>query len=181
LIFNGIISPLSRHPNNPYMNEENLIDSSIFPGTPVCATKSNELAPKFLTVMVVAQCRAACEELADSIGSSPCEEHNTINDCLAACDEFTLAASRESRHTMRYAIWCSERCEDLRAACLRMDSPAAKSAAKWLKAVSKQMNHEIVTLQCLSKMTEQEVTWDAKVVAFDPFSSNTQSRASGAK
>lgn len=139
-------------------------------------------------MMVVAQCRTACEELANYIGSSPCEEHNTINDCLAACDEYTGAAARESRHTMRYAIWCSERCDDLRDACLRMNSPAAISAAKWLKAVSKQMNREVVSWQRVSKAMEKEVSWDTvqdamnhQVIAFDPFGSASRSKASGDK
>ena len=168
------------------MNEVNATEASIFPGTPVCATQSNEIAPRFLTSLVVAECRHACEELADSISGSSIEEHDTINDCLAACDEYTGAAARESRHTMRYAIWCSEQCDNLRDACLRMDSPASRSAAKWLKAVSKQMNRELISLQRVSEVMDKEVTWDSvkevmnkPIISFDPFGSGARSKVSG--
>ncbi|MEP2776417.1 MAG: hypothetical protein ABJQ29_16945 [Luteolibacter sp.] len=168
------------------MNEANVFNTQIFPGTPFCATTGNDIAPKFLAMMVVAKCRTSCEELAETLGSDPCEEHDAINDCLAACDEYTGAAARESHHTMRYAIWCAERCEDLRSACLRMETPAAKTAAKWLKTVSKQMDREVISWQRIRKAMDQEVTWDSvkdvmnhQVIAFDPFGSAARAKASG--
>lgn len=89
---------------------------------------------------------------------------------------------------MRYAIWCSERCDDLREACLRMNSPAANSAAKWLKAVSKQMNREVISWQRVSKSMEEKASWKAvkdtmnqQIIAFDPFGSAARSKASGDK
>lgn len=170
------------------MNEVNSIEASIFPGTPTCATNNNKIAPKFLTMMVVAQCRAACEELADSLGCFPCVEHDIINDCLAACDEYTNAMARESLHTVHYATWCSQRCNDLREACLNMDSAVAESAAKWLNAVSKQMNREIIAFQRNSKTMRDQKDWDSpkgcpkgQVIAFDPFESTARARVSGDK
>lgn len=168
------------------MNDVNTINTTLFPGTPLCATRGNDIAPRFLTMAVVEKCRSSCEELAESLGTLPSEEHDTINDCLAACDEYSVAASRESRHTMRYAIWCSERCEDLRESCLRMNTPASTAAAKWLKAVSKQMNREVISWKKIGETMDKEVTWDSvkkvmnsKVIAFDPFGSTARSKASG--
>lgn len=170
------------------MNEVNSIDTSIFPGTPTCATNGNDIAPKFLTMMVIAHCRTACEEFADSLGSSPCEEHDIINDCLASCDEYASAAARESRHAMRYAIWCSERCDELRDTCIRTGGSAAKSAEKWLKAVSKQINREVISWQRVNKTAAKNVSWNTvknttnrQVIAFDPFGSLERSKASGDK
>lgn len=69
-----------------------------------------------------------------------------------------------------------------------MCSPAAQSAAKWLKAVSKQMNREVVSWQRVGNAMKKEVSWNAakdamnqQVIAFDPFGSAARSKVSGDK
>ncbi|MGJ8633593.1 MAG: hypothetical protein ACSHX7_06715 [Luteolibacter sp.] len=161
------------------MNQITPPNMVLFPGTPSCATTENEIAPKFLTTVVVAECRKSCEELAGTIDVSDVPEHDTINDCLAACDEYSVAAARKSKHTMRYAIWCSDRCEELLSQCHKINTPAARSTAKWLKAVTKQMNREVISWKQVKRTTNQEVTWGSvkEVIPFDPFRSSARKQS----
>ena len=167
------------------MTEATPFNMLLFPGTPACETTDNKIAPKFLTAVVVDECKKSCEELASSLHTTDETEHETINDCLAACDEYSTAAARESKHTMRYAVWCADRCEDLLSQCQQIDTPASRCTAKWLKAVSKQMNREVISWKKVKATMNQEVTWDSvkdvmdkEVIAFDPFGSTARKQSS---
>jgi len=161
------------------MSSASALTLLMFPGTPTCVVSGNKIVPRFLTTVIIAGCRKSCEDLADTLDGKFLPEHQTINDCLAACDEYTIAAARESKHTMLYAVWCAERCDDLLAACGKIDTPAARSTAKWLKTASKQMNREIIAWKQVREIMVREVTWDSvkemmnkEVIAFDPFGSS---------
>jgi len=121
------------------------------------SSTGQSLASSFLTSIVVEKCQASCESVAVNLDEES-SGHGVLNDFISACDEYTTAAARGSRHRTRYAAWCAERCSETASLCDDLGDSSSRRCARWCRLLLEELNREI-HWKDVKKVMNTEINW----------------------